>query len=253
MDGINTGNSNREIKDSVIQGNVQFGDSIAHQTNIVSSRVICAYCESSGVQTFFRCSTLNCSNDYCEHCEHKSSEKCGICYSFENKIHELISEEKEAYDGLFMRELKQTEQRAMFTHFSNNIQLITFLILLSFSDFILNRPHGFEVIGYSFFGLVSYNFISEFLRDEEINLIYIVDIIIVIAVCLMSIYFSHLITGTLAGFTFGIISSVFIIRCGQMFLLIFDNTRNIEFRSSIDISAISYLICIVFYFVKSIV
>jgi|TARA_B110000211_G_scaffold221236_1_gene268629 hypothetical protein len=290
MDEEISGKSNIGIQDSVIQGDLLLGDNITHNTKIEHGRRICINCGSSGGHTFFKCSTPKCENEYCEHCDHKISKKCTICYDlvlikkeFQLKINDLAKSaeterekllqmgnelaksteterEKLLQMGDELQENSNKEREIMFQyedliykqrttviHFSNNIQLSTFIVLLTFSDFILNLPHGFEVISYSFFGLVGYNLISEYLRNRDFDAIYLIDIVIAIAVFLISMYLSYLFSGFFAGFIFIIITAFFGYRFFSMIYFISNNSYDSKNSLTLDISATSYFVCLAIF------
>ena len=310
MDEEISGKSNIGIQDSVIQGDILLGGNITHNTKIEHGRRICINCGSSGGHTFFKCSTPKCENEYCEHCDHKISKKCTICYDlvlikkeFQLKVNELAKSaeterekllqmgnelaksteterekllqmgnelaksteterEKLLQMGNELQENSKIEREKMFQyediiykqrttviHFSNNIQLSTFIVLLTFSDFILNLPHGFEVISYSFFGLVGYNLISEYLRNRDVNAIYLIDIVIAIAVFLLSMYLSYLFSGFFAGFIFIIIAAFFGYRFFSMIYFIGNNSYDSKNSLTLDISATSYFVCLAIFLI----
>ena len=278
------------VHDSVVQGDIHLGDKVVNNTSIVSGRRKCGVCGASGNHTFFICSTKYCENEYCEYCDHKFSKKCKICFDFENEIEsknkllqktikdadqyieitsrklkaekddfvgklsaekdELVGKLSAEKDELFDYTSLISKQRTSYIHFSNNIQLIALLTLLSFSDFILNTPHAFELVAYSFAILVLYNFTSNFSRDNEKSLIYLLDIVVVLLVLLISLGLSHYFSGGFAIILFCIALGFFTHRLIRMLDLVSKKSYlEIKDRIYIDFSAVSYLVCLLYYLI----
>ena len=267
------------VHDSVVQGDIHLGDKVVNNTSIVSGRRKCGVCGASGNHTFFKCSTKYCENEYCEYCDHKFSKKCKICFDFENEIESKnkllqktikdadqyiestsrkLKAEKDDFVGKLSAEKDElfdytsliSKQRTSYIHFSNNIQLIALLTLLSFSDFILNTPHAFELVAYSFAILVLYNFTSNFSRDNEKSLIYLLDIVVVLLVLLISLGLSHYFSGGFAIILFCIALGFFTHRLIRMLDLVSKKSYlEIKDRIYIDFSAVSYLVCLLYYLI----
>lgn len=257
MSDVGTEKSVTGVYDSVVQGDVHLGDKVVNNTRIVSGRRKCVVCGTSGNHTFFKCPTKYCENEYCEYCEHKFSKKCKICFDFENEIEsknqllEKTSRELSAEkDILFDYTSLISKQRTAYTHFSNNIQLIALLTLLSFSDFILNTPHAFELVAYSFAFLVLYYFISNFSRDNEKSLIYLLDIVVVLLALLISLGLSHYFSGGFAIILFCIALGFFTYRLIRMVDLVSKKSYlEVKDRIYIDFSAVSFLVCLLYYLI----
>jgi|TARA_B110000881_G_scaffold203065_1_gene203486 hypothetical protein len=264
----NPGKPELGVQDSVVQGDVHLGDKVINNTSIEYGRRQCAFCETSGNHTFFKCNTTKCENEYCEYCEHKSSKKCKICFDFENTIEskEMLLQKtidaaneyvestsnklKAEKDEIFDYSSLISKQRTSYIHFSNNVQLIGLIVLLSFSDFILNISHAFEVVSYSFISLVIYNYTSSLLRENQISIVYLVDIVVVILVLVISLVLSHYFSGYIAILFFVAILVFFLQRLIYMLNLInrksyFSDRQGID----VDFSAVSCIICLVYYVV----
>ena len=290
MSNSNSGKSELGVQDSVVQGDVHLGDKVINNTSIEYGRRQCAFCEASGSQTFFKCNTTKCENVYCEYCEHKLSKKCKICFDFENTIESnelLLQKTIESKELLLQKTIESKElllqktidsaneyvestskilkaekeeifdysnliskQRTSYIHFSNNVQLIGLIVLLSFSDFILNISHAFEVVSYSFISLVIYNYTSSLLRENQISFVYLIDIVVVILVLVISLVLSHYFSGYIAILFFVAILLFFLQRLIYMLDLI-NRKSYLSDRQGIDIdfSAVSCLICLVYYVV----
>jgi len=274
---IGSEKSGTGVHDSVVQGDVHLGDKVVNNTSIVSGRRKCEVCGASGNHTFFKCSTKYCENEYCEYCDHKFSRKCKICFDFENEIESKnkllqktikeadqyiestsrkLKAEKDDFVGMLSAEKDElfdytsliSKQRTSYIHFSNNIQLIALLALLSFFDFILNTPHAFELVAYSFAILVLYNFTSNFYRGNEKSLIYLLDIVVVLLVLLISLGISHYFSGGFAIILFNIALGFFTHRLIRMLDLVSKKSYlELKDRIYIDFSAVSFLVCLLYF------
>lgn len=280
MSDSNSKTSELGVQDSVVQGDVHLGDKVINNTSVEYGRRQCSFCEASGNHTFFKCNTTKCENEYCEYCDQKSSKKCKICFDFENTIEskelllqktidaaneyvestsdKLKAEKEEIVDKLsaekdeiFDYSSLISEQRTSYIHFSNNVQLIGLIVLLSFSDFILNISHAFEVVSYSFISLVIYNYTSSFLRENEISFVYLIDIVVVILVLLISLGLSHYFSGYIA-ILFFVAGLVFFLQRLIYMLNLINQKSYFSDREGIDIdfSAVSYTICLIYYLLR---
>ena len=226
-----------------------------------SDRKTCPYCEASGNHTFFACSTPKCSNRYCQYCPPNENDLCGTCQEFTQDVESWIEysdslrSEKDSLEEEKLSEIQKLsnssiemsmtnlEDRARFCHLSTNLQLVSFLTLILFSKIILNLAHGIEVITYSFFVMTIYNLIRRFFRDFPLSKTYILDIFGTMAILLISIILSNLISGTQAIIVAVLISGFFVVRMFNIGLILQSRTSGFsEFKTRLDYSAIGFTI-----------
>ena len=164
------------------------------------------------------------------------SEKDSLQEEKESEIQKLSNSSTEM-------SMKNLEDRARFCHLSTNLQLVSFLTLILFSKIILNLAHGIEVITYSFFVMLIYNLIRRFYRDFPLSKTYILDIFGTMAILLICINLSNLISGTQAIILAVLISGFFVVRMLNIGLILQSRTSGFsEFKTRLDYSAIGFTI-----------
>ena len=264
--------SDINLNDSVAMGDLVTGIKTEnvnlqqiHKAEFHSDRKNCPYCEASGNHTFFACSTLKCSNRYCEYCPQNNDQLCGTCQEFTHAINlweehsdsiikenELLEKQKDSeiknmYSTSSEMSKINLEDRAKFCHLSTNLQLGAFLILMLFSDIVLNIPHGIEIITYSFFGMVAYNLIRRFYEGFSISKTYILDIALTMAILLISVTFSNLISGIPVIIFISLVAGIFSFRMFNLGLILQGRHNPIsEYLPRIDYSAVGFCLCSVF-------
>ena len=277
--------SDVNLNDSVVTGDVITGIKTekVNLQNIMnaefkSDRKTCPYCEASGNHTFFACSTSKCSNRYCEYCPPNADNLCGTCQEFTELVNswaihlasvqrksDSILEEKVSLQKEKDREIENLsssstemsianlKDRAKFCHLSTNLQLVSFLTLILFSKIILNLAHGIEIISYSFIGMITYNLIRRFYESFPLSQTYIFDIVFTMAILLISVIISNLISGFGAILLVVIAVGMFSFRIFNLGLILQGNFNRIsEFNPIIDYSAIGFsfssILCVLFVY-----
>ena len=236
-----------------------------------SDRKTCPYCEASGNHTFFACSTLKCSNRYCEYCPPNSDNLCGTCQEFTELVNswamhsDSILEEKDSLQkekdseienlSSFSTEMSisNLKDRAKFCHLSTNLQLVSFLTLILFSKIILNLAHGIEIISYSFIGMITYNLIRRFYERFPLSQTYIFDLVFTMAILLISVILSNLISGIVAILLVVIAIGMFSFRMFNLGLILQGDFNHIsEYNPIMDYSAIGFwfssILCALFVY-----
>ena len=100
------------LENSVVQGDVTNVSNI-YQTN---ERVTCEQCEASGNLTIFKCTEMNCENQFCEYCvDDESPQSCRTCIEkkrLEKKIEIEKIRQREEIEAHRLEKLRiESEQR----------------------------------------------------------------------------------------------------------------------------------------------